>query len=266
MTMAFLAVRFVSVRLMQLFGNLLKLLFSLYSFLRPAARFRLPRLSGALGTSSPQKLIPRLVWTTNYTNEVTLPVYANYLWNRAMSSSYKYRFCDDNDCAIFIKNNFPTDVFEAFNSLQIGAAKADLWRILVLQKHGGVYIDIDAAFCWPLERMISNDQTELFVQLKDGSFTNHFIAACPNHPLIIEMADRILANIKENSLKSVFDMTGPTVVNDVVKGKPVAIGANRYVARQALITTKKHQYPDKLNGYWVKEQQERPIVGPNPPS
>jgi mannosyltransferase OCH1-like enzyme len=183
-----------------------------------------------------------------------------------MSLTYEYRFCDDIECKTFIENNFPADVFDAFESLQIGAAKADLWRILVLQKYGGVYIDIDAAFCWPLERMITDDQTELFVQLKDGSITNHFIAVCPNHPLIREIADRIVSNIKENTLKSVFDMTGPTVVTEVLQGKTATIGANRYVARQALITTKKHQYPEKLAGYWVEEQKKRSIVRSDPPS
>jgi len=250
---------------MQVFGNSLKLVFLLHSFLRPESRFTLPRFTAAVRTSQRVKKVPRVVWTTNYSNQVTLPVYANYLWNRSMSRTWEYKFCDDDDCANFIKSNFPSDVFDAFESLQIGAAKADLWRILVLQKYGGVYIDIDAAFCWPLERMIADDQSELFVQLKDGSITNHFIAVCPNHPLIKEMADRIVSNIKKNTLKSVFDMTGPTVVTDILRGKAVSIGANRYVARQALITTKKHQYPESLKGYWVEEQKRRSIVRPDRP-
>jgi mannosyltransferase OCH1-like enzyme len=259
------SLRLFAVRVMQLCGNIAKFIFVLHSSCWPGARFTLPKVSLPILKVRGKKNIPRIVWTTNYTDRVTLPVYVNYFWNRMMSLSYEYRYCSDEECSDFIKSNFPTEVYDAFESLQIGAAKADLWRILVLQKIGGVYIDIDAAFCWPLEKMIGVEQSELFVRHKDGVFTNHFLAARPAHPLIEEMAARIVMNINANTLQSVFDMTGPTVVHEVAKGKSVYTEANRLVARQAMFTSKKYQYPDNLSGYWVKEQKEREIVIPKAP-
>ena len=49
---------------------------------------------------------------------------------------------DDDDCRKFIKNNFPSNVVNAFDKLIPGAYKADLWRYCVLYIHGGIYLDI----------------------------------------------------------------------------------------------------------------------------
>ena len=40
----------------------------------------------------------------------------------------------------------------AWSTLRAGAAKADLWRYCALYVHGGVYLDLDACICGPLDR------------------------------------------------------------------------------------------------------------------
>ncbi|WP_354037796.1 glycosyltransferase [Bradyrhizobium sp. S3.2.6] len=37
-------------------------------------------------------------------------------------------------------------IYQCYSRLQIGAARADLWRVLVLLHEGGIYVDIDATF------------------------------------------------------------------------------------------------------------------------
>lgn len=247
-------------RLMQFFGNLLKLMFYLHFRLWPQARFTLPARSAAWRPSRGEQRISRIVWQTNYSDSVTLPVYFNYLWNRLMSAGFEYRFCNDEVCAEFVRREFPGAVFDAYSTLQIGAAKADFWRVLVLLRQGGVYLDIDAAFCWPLGSLFSATQTELFIRTNDQSLTNFFMASAPNQPLMQEIADRILRNVQENKLVSVYDMTGPTVLDFLASREGVTIESYRGVCRQGQFTSKHFQYPDKLRGYWVKEQEEKSIV------
>ena len=55
---------------------------------------------------------------------------------------FEHRLFDDADCRAFIKDNYDSDVLEAYDRLVPGAYKADLWRYCVLYKTGGVYLDI----------------------------------------------------------------------------------------------------------------------------
>jgi mannosyltransferase OCH1-like enzyme len=62
-----------------------------------------------------------------------------------LNPEYHYNFVDDNGINQFIRSSFP-DYFQALARLKHGASKADLWRYLVMFKHGGVYADVDC-FC-----------------------------------------------------------------------------------------------------------------------
>ena len=253
--------RMLAIRLMQFFGNLLKLLFYAHFRLMPHARLTLPAFSPPLWKTSKPQRVSRILWQTNYTDRVTLPVYVNYRWNRLMAPTHEHRFCNDDVCAEFISKHFPGAVHEAYSRLQIGAARADFWRVLVLLKEGGVYMDIDAALCWPPEALFAGGCSELLIQNTDGTLTNYFMASAAGNPLMQEIADRILLNIQENKLQSVYDMTGPTVVDAVANHRDgVTVESSKLICRQGQFTSKRFQYPDKLKGYWVKEQQEKSIL------
>ena len=64
------------------------------------------------------------------------------LW-KILNPEYEYCFYDNNDCDIFIKENFDERIYNAYCKIIPGAFKADLWRYCVLYKYGGVYVDID---------------------------------------------------------------------------------------------------------------------------
>ena len=141
---------------------------------------------------------------------MTLAVYFNYLaCNRWLSPTYEYRFMDTGERAAFIKANFPAHVFESYSKLQIGAAQADLWRVLVLYRFGGVYLDIDAHAAWPLGFAIEPDRDELFIEHRDGELSNYFMASAPGNPHLGRVIKSILDNINVAATNNVFDLTGP---------------------------------------------------------
>ena len=164
------------------------------------------------------------------------------------------------DRAEFIQSNYSPETFENYSRLQIGAAQADLWRLLVLYKLGGVYLDIDANLVWPLGSIIKPEFMELYILGRDGKFTNYFIASKKDNVNLKRMIDVILNNIRENKLKNVFHLTGPGVFRQVLVSDKVNSTSYRYTCDQGNFTNEFFQYIDKPQGKWNKAQKEMDIV------
>ena len=252
--------RFIANRIIKIIGNTIKILCYGFHFLFPKKRFILPKQSPPIYKPGEQSTIPRILWQTNYTDRVTLPVYINYLFNRLLSPAYDYRFMITEERADFIKSNYSQQTFESYSKLQIGAAQADLWRLLVLQKYGGVYLDIDAHFVWPLKMVVKKDYEELYIVRKRGGLSNYFIATKKGNADLDKVIKAILTNIEENKLTSVYRMTGPGVFNQVIDENQVNAISYRYVCSQGNFTNEYFQYIDKPQGKWTKAQKVIDIV------
>ena len=149
--------------LLLLSGNIFKHLCYVYQYLFPKKRFTVPPHTQPLKKAKYEQKIPRIIWQTNFTDKFTLPVYFNYWVNRHMSPTYEHRFVSTEARAEFIKENYPQDIYDAYSRIQIGAAQADFWRVLVLYKYGGVYLDIDATTVVSLDKLIKPEDTEKFL-------------------------------------------------------------------------------------------------------
>ena len=251
--------RLIVVRGMQLSCNVMKVFFYLHFWLAPSKRYEIPTFSKPLVRSKKSPAIPKLLWQTNYTKRVTLAVYFNYIWNRVLAPTFEYRLFSDEQCLTYVKQHFDGPIADAYAKLQVGAAKADFWRVLVLWREGGVYLDVDAALCWPPELTFQEGQSELLIH-QNGKITNFYMASAPKNRLMMEIAQQILANIQQNTIESVFDMTGPTVVHAIGGREGAELDVARMVSRQGLLTSKIFQYADKARGHWGVEQQDKKIV------
>lgn len=253
-------VRYLAARVSKVFGNVLKFLYWGIHPLMRDKRFALPHHAAPLRARPSQTRIPKIIWQTNYTDRVTLPVYLNYLFNRIMSPTYEYRFMDDTECADFIVRNYSADVVQSYSRLQIGAAKADFWRVLVLRKYGGVYLDIDAHVVWPLGLMIDPDAAEFYVIDRNGTFTNYMMASAPGNPHLDAFIRSIQDKIERNEAKSVFDLTGPRVIDELKDTLNLTGVSFRYTCYQGSFTNRRNQYADSPHGPWSEAQQKVPIV------
>lgn len=241
-------------------ANLVKGVLGVKLRLNPHQRRALPHYVPAKRTGLPAKAIPRIVWQTNYTDRVTLPIYANFSFNRWLTPEFEYRYQTDEDCAAFVEKHFPGRYAKAFSRLQVGAAKADFWRILVILKYGGLYLDIDSNFCARPEDVIGARDEAVFIAMDDGEVTNYCLGAMPGHPAFARIAERIVENIEAGTLKSVYAMTGPVVVHEVVTEMGIEPINFRRLCTQGQFTNKSSQYADKKNGAWWLEQRQG-IVG-----
>ena len=76
-----------------------------------------------------------------YHNKSAIPkkVYDNI---KKYAPNYKHIITDDSENKKFIMKYYGKKYRDAYNKLENGAHKADLWRYLVLYKYGGIYMDI----------------------------------------------------------------------------------------------------------------------------
>jgi hypothetical protein len=130
-----------------------------------------------------------------------------------MNPEYDMYYFSDEDVLKFIGDHFPDDL-DAYNSLVPGAYKADVFRLMVLYKYGGVYNDIGHTFLVPIEEIKGPTSNHVFV--KDDESLNYwiynsFIIAPAGSEIIKKMLDRALTNVKNKSYgEDLFDITGPT--------------------------------------------------------
>ena len=252
--------KFLVSRIIKITANLTKLACYLFHFFCPNKRFIIPKSSSPSIKTNKESVIPRVLWQTNFTNRVTLAVYINYLFNRLLSPTFEYRFMITEDRAVFIKANYPSEVYDSYSRLQLGASQADFWRILILQKNGGVYLDIDGHFVWPLGFIVKPDCPEIYVLTKRKDISNYFFASKKYNIHLEKMIKLILKNIEENTLTNVFELTGPCVFQKVLAETNVNTVGYRYSIHQGNFTNEFFQYIDKPQGKWTRSQEKISLV------
>ena len=238
-------------RLCKIFGVLIKAISYLIYFIFPKLRFTIPKVSKSKIESKTNVLVPKIIWQTNYSNIVTLPVYVNYLFNRLMSLDWEYRYISTEDRLEFIRENAPRNYIEAFEQLTDGAAQADFWRLFVLNHSGGVYMDIDAHVVLPLSILIKPEDNELFIKSK-VRYNNYFFATVSDNKHFKNTLDLIVDNIENKRIEGgVYSLTGPMALNQAIGEEKINYKLYKYVCIQGSFTNEHFQYLDKPRGKWT---------------
>lgn len=159
--------------------------------------------------------VPKTIHQT-YTNEV-LPseIRENINKLKELNPDWKYCYYNDDDMETYIKRNFP-EVLEFYQRInpKYGAARADLFRYLLMYKEGGVYLDIKSSFSRPLDNTIKptdkfllshwiNGKGERFedwgihpeISNPKGEYQQCFIVATQGHPFLKAVIENVLGNI-----------------------------------------------------------------------
>jgi len=156
--------------------------------------------------------IPKKIWQTHKTNDLPESSYKNIKKIIKKNPEFEYNFFTNEDCYNYMKNNFDNRVLQAYDKINPGAGKADIWRLAVILKEGGIYIDVDK---------ILKDNSKSFIEIleEDDEFvhgriwhiwgydapsTNATICAVPNHPVIKMTFDSVINSIlNEEPLESI---------------------------------------------------------------
>jgi mannosyltransferase OCH1-like enzyme len=163
-----------------------------------------------------------------------------------LNHDYEFRYYDDESMLNWIFANCDKKTCEAFLSINpnYGAAKADLFRYLVLNNVGGVYLDVKSSCLVPLDTLIRpSDQFITSHWMKDDGtidtdFGRHlslsrnklieyqqwFVISQPRNLLLFDLIYEIVSNLqkKPNIVNTKFgrvgvlESTGPIIFTKVI--------------------------------------------------
>ena len=171
--------------------------------------------------------IPRIIHQTHKENLNNLP---NGIYNAIQSwkdtnPEYEHRYYSDTDMDE-IMNTTDTEVKLAYEKLQVtfpekGALRADLFRLVLIQRYGGIYTDADTMATTKLCNIIHpHDQFISGIGMRKD-LHQWIIISIPNHPFINIALEGIVNSIlyikppKNNKILEYW--TGPPIYNKTIE-------------------------------------------------
>jgi len=126
---------------------------------------------------------------------------------------YFYQLFNDETAREFLRNNYEPQVLMAYLRATHAAQKADLLRLALLYKYGGIYADADDVCLKPLMQWLPQDINILLYHEEKAMLGNNFIASKPQHQLIKKSLDFTVINLLDRDKSSIWLSTGPAILS-----------------------------------------------------
>ncbi len=155
--------------------------------------------------------IPKVIYQTYPTKNVPAAIAKNIDYIRNLNPTHDYVLFDDIDVERFIETEYGSEILAYYNRInpKYGAARADLFRYLLIYNKGGIYLDIKSRMLQPLDSILVDDDriilakwadNKLFphgelAQIRGGEFQNWHIIAVKGHPFLKAVIEAVLGNI-----------------------------------------------------------------------
>lgn len=163
---------------------------------------------------------------------------------QALNPGWRHVLHDDRDIQRHIERHFGPEVLATFNSINplYGAARADLFRYLLMLQEGGVYLDIKSGCTRPLDSIVRPDDEMLLSRWRNGpgekfegwgshlddgvpsELQNWLIVCRPGHPLMQAAVDAVLDNLRHYTMRrfgvgkfGVLRTTGPIAYTKAIE-------------------------------------------------
>lgn len=163
------------------------------------------------------KCIPTAIYQTFPTSNLPALLRKNVENLKSSNPGWEYTLYTDQDVGTFIGETYGNVVLQSYLKLnpEYGAARADLFRYLLMYRFGGVYLDIKSTFDRPISEAIKGDEMFILSQWRNGpdeahphfglyrelahipggEFQQWHIIAAPGHPFLRSAIIRVLDNI-----------------------------------------------------------------------
>lgn len=235
--------------------------------------------------------IPQILHQTYFTKKLPEPLRDSVDELRARNPGWDYRLWDDDDIDRFIAEEYGEAVLARYRRIApgYGAARADLFRYLLVYRLGGVYLDIKSTADRPFDEVLGADDHFVIVQwdnrpgtsravwgrhpdlrhIDGGEFVQWFIAASPGHPLLRAAIEEVLFAIDSyNPYRTGVGLNVVRVTGPIVYTLAIAPLLDRYPHRRVRTETELglrysvmgyHQHHVHFRGHYSK--RKTPIVG-----
>lgn len=221
--------------------------------------------------------IPKVIYQT-YRSFSALPneIQRNIKKIQLLNPGWAYQFFDDNDAAVFIEHHYGAAMLAIYQRIDpsYGAARADLFRYLLIYRFGGVYLDIKSTVTGRLDDYIHKEDAYILshweqpvaykelAQFPQGEYMQWFIIASAGHPFLRQVIIRVINNMAAyNPLlhgvgkQAVLRITGPfaytLAIDSIIDQWPYRVV----------------EYPDKLGlkyscftNQWGKQSHETQLA------
>ena len=169
-------------------------------------------------TSTLDQKIPRVIYQTFKSNTVSTVLYSGVKSVIELNPEYRYEFYDDQRMIDFVRNfdcsDFSFDsraLIKAFDDIQPGAGKADIWRYLIIYQFGGVYLDLDVKCLKPLSSMIDSS-ADIVTNIAGKSYNyddhiNHWVHLFPQWYLMYAPKCSVMKDIIEVCIQAITTRT-----------------------------------------------------------
>jgi mannosyltransferase OCH1-like enzyme len=143
--------------------------------------------------------------------------------HRPWVQSWK-RHHPDWELRLWTEDDLPEDPIrpEVLERLRAPVERADILRLEILYRHGGVYVDTDLECLRPIDPLLDGERF-VGVAVKPGRMTNTVIASVPGHPVL----ERALRELEPMDVywttwapRSIKESAGPPLLRRVTAGHP----------------------------------------------
>ena len=184
------------------------------------------------------KKIPKLIHQTYYSKNLPPEFSENVYDLKERNPTWKYNLYDDEDIRTIVTEIYGSNITSYINKIspKYGAAKADLFRYLLLYRFGGVYLDIKSNCSKPLDDVIKPHDSFLLAHWKNepgqqhagfgkqkelshipnGEYQQWHIFTAAGHPFLKATIETVLTNIDNYNPwlhgtggRGVLKLTGP---------------------------------------------------------
>ena len=168
-------------------------------------------VADSVSNNSFKKRIPQTVHVTSWSRCVTREFYDNL--QKWKLDGHSFFLHNDGAMDCLLQRHWPEfpHLQMVMRCLVSRAAKADLWRALVLWEYGGIYTDIDNAPTdeFKARNYIGEEDQAFFVIESSGFLSQYFFAAEPRHPMMYMIVHHTLLRLL--GLNNIFNQYVPFV-------------------------------------------------------
>jgi hypothetical protein len=187
---------------------------------------------------NPGARIPRIIHQTFPGTALPEALRANVTDLVSANPGWDYRLYDDSAIERFISGHYPEEILNAYMRIrpEYGAARADLFRYLVIYQLGGIYLDIKSRFIRPIDEVVTGREGIILshwrnavgdvhqgfglhrelAHIPGGEFQQWHVIAAPGHPFLRAVILSVLQNLDRYTpwkygvgRIGVFRLTGP---------------------------------------------------------